>query len=91
MRFDKTWSLAERDVESIASVPHIRGEASQARGRARIGREVPNSGRRSALPGSEGRRVERRARAIGDVEEVKLQMRWSINDEDDDDDDAAIV
>ena len=82
VRFGKTSLMAERDVESIASVQQFVAKLRRLA-------DALESGERFRIPRDAELSVEHERG--DDMEEVELQMRWSINDDDDDEDNDAIV
>ena len=91
VRFDKTWLMAERDVESIASVPQFVAKLRRLADALESGERfrIQVAGLRFRVPRGAELSVEHERSE--DMEEVELQMRWSINDDDDDEADDAIV
>ena len=91
VRFGKTSRMAERDVESIASVPQFVAKLRRLADALESGERfrIQVAGERFRVPRDAELSVEHER--SDDMEEVELQMRWSINDDDDDEDDDVIV
>jgi amphi-Trp domain-containing protein len=84
--------MADRDVESIASVPEFVAKLRRLADALESGASfrIQVAGERFRVPKHAELSVEHER--SGGSEEVELQLRWSIADEaEDDDDDDAIV